>query len=85
MLCKATRGITWLSASIAAVVARRRSPPLCRPLPPSAATGVTSVTQLPLSNFGGIAVDAAHQHAFVSSPTDNAVVVTDYGSGRGCP
>ncbi|HLI56092.1 MAG TPA: hypothetical protein VKY26_03560 [Actinomycetota bacterium] len=43
------------------------------------------MTQLPLSNFGGIAFDAAHQHAFVSSPTDNAVVVTDYGSGRGCP
>src|SRR3954463_3480105 len=41
------------------------------------ATPSVSTTALP-NGFGAIAVDAAHGHAFVSSPTANAITVLNY-------
>ncbi|MGW7523321.1 hypothetical protein [Streptomyces sp. NPDC054783] len=35
-------------------------------------------TSLPISSYRDIAVDAAHQHVFLSDPSGGSVVVTDY-------
>lgn len=44
---------------------------------PSAARASSVLTTLP-AGFGGIAVDGAHDHVFVSSPTSNTISVLDF-------
>ncbi len=66
-----------------AAASPRRPAPATSPSPvaadPCSAPSAALSIELPVADFGRIAVDAATCHVFVSSPASNEVVVLDYG------